>query len=363
MSLPRTTPWHPLPHTSNTIDRTSAVPPPPLLVKTEFTRSSYAVHLTDLSRVWTEKLDARAIGARAQHQGTTIRPADDASQLLLLLETLEAAFYGGGGEADDVELVLASSIPGGGSGGSSDGGCELRLKLTCELPAPLPELEWTFALQQGSAIDFTNEFVLPLVATASLVREKVESLHSTIQAKDRVIETLRDAVEDFGIKAETLVGVRRRKALAVFDWERFDRGYRGLQEEKSGREVVREVFGPQAGTTTATTTAARPVGRFAAEAAGWWRGIQDDGQETSQSTIRAEEEGKDVPEARRKGEGEGEGEEGGVGVGSETEDEDDFEVSSVAPSRFRGLLWTGQENPPARSTARSTTLPATTVSG
>lgn len=324
---------------------------PPLLVKTEFTHSSYAVHLTDLSRVWTEKLDGRAIGARAQRQGTVIRAADDASQLLLLLETLEAAFYSDGGGADEADLALTSS--GSNDDDDDNDGRELRLKLTCKLPGPLPELQWTFTLQQGSAIDFTNEFVLPLVAAVDLAREKVKSLQDTIQDKDRVIETLRDSLEDFGVKAESLVGVRRRKALAAFDGERFDRRYSGLQEEKSGGEVVREVFGPQAGTATATaTTTTRPVGRFAAETTGWWRGIQDDSQVTSQGTVEAGGEGKGLPEVKKKEEG-GVGVGVGVDVGSETEDEDDFEVSAVAPSRFRGLPWAGHKNP---STPLTTTV-------
>ncbi|KAF8248933.1 XLF-domain-containing protein [Wilcoxina mikolae CBS 423.85] len=302
MSFPRKTAWHILPLT------TSIRSAPPLLVKTDFTSSSYAVHITDLCQVWTETLDRASILSRASREGTTIDPSEDVSQLQLLLEKLESALHS---PSQDVELVLNSTPSVGGS-------CDLRLKLTSELPPPLPELEWTFTMKQGSMMNFTNEFVLPLVSMASLHTEQIKSLLGTIQEKDKVIEKLKDALEDSKVKVDVIVGARRRKALVPFDKAQFDVGYRDV-EEKSGREVVRDVFGSDA------NPKARLVGQFAPEAVEWWKGVEDDDEETYQSSIKAAPglSGEDLRGTRKQGKA-------NIKVGSETETEDEegeFEVS------------------------------------
>ncbi|KAF8540514.1 XRCC4-like factor-domain-containing protein [Trichophaea hybrida] len=299
MSFPRKTAWHILPLT------TSIRSAPPLLVKTDFTSNSYAVHITDLCQVWSETLDCASILSRASREGTTIDPSEDVSQLQLLLEKLESALHS---PSQDVELVLNSTH-------SVAGSCDLRLKLTSELPPPLPELEWTFTMKQGSMMNFTNEFVLPLASMASLHTEQIKSLLGTIQEKDKVIEKLKDALEDSKVKVDVIVGTRRRKALVPFDKAQFDAGYRDV-EEKSGREVVRDVFGSDA------NPKARPVGQFTPGAVEWWKGVENDDEEPYQSSIKAAPglSGKDLRSTKKQGKV-------SIKVGSETEDkEDEFEV-------------------------------------
>jgi len=176
-------------------------------------------------------------------------------------------------------------------------------------------------MKQGSTIHFTNEFVLPLVSMASLHAEQIRSLLGTIQEKDKAIEKLRDALEDSKVKVDVIVGARRRKALVQFDMEQFDVGFRDV-EEKNGREVVRDVFGSNA------NPKARPVGQFAPEAVEWWKSVEDDDEETNQSSIKETPNlsGGDFRGAKKGGDAK-------IKVRLETEDEeeedddDDFEVS------------------------------------
>jgi hypothetical protein len=266
-----------------------------LLVKTVFAPRSYTVYITDLCQLWHETLDRAAILRRAAEEETTIDPSEDASQLMALLEKIEGALLRPHRDVKELSLV-----PG-------DNG--MRLRLRCELPHPLPELRWHLELEKGSMVDFTNVFVMPLVAGQGLLKEQVESLKETVKGKDQVIEKLTDALEDNKVRVDVIVGPRRKKALASFDVEAWERGF-GSARQKSGNEVVEEVF------VEGEKEVAARVKPFEQDAADWWKDLHAAGRQEDAdvgarrrktvSTVKKE------PEKRQK-----------ERVESETEDEDD----------------------------------------
>jgi hypothetical protein len=62
---------------------------PPLLVKASFSKNGYTICLTDLSRMWVEKLDKNAIVTRARRRNCSIDPSDDTEQYGILLEKIQ----------------------------------------------------------------------------------------------------------------------------------------------------------------------------------------------------------------------------------------------------------------------------------
>jgi hypothetical protein len=282
--------WHALP-------LTDASPPSalPLLVKTIFTPRSYTVYITDLCQLWHETCDRATILRRAAEEETTTDPSEDASQLAALLEKIENALLRPQRDVKELSLV--------------PGGRGMRLRLRCELPHPLPELQWHLELEKGSMVDFTNVFVMPLVAAQGLLKEQVESLKETVKGKDQVIEKLTDALEDNKVRVDVIVGPRRNNPLATFDVEAWERGF-GSARQKSGNEVVEEVF------VEGEKEVAPRVKPFDQEAADWWKELHAEGRRGgADARTRRREMVSPIakePEKNKK-----------TQVESETEDEDD----------------------------------------
>ncbi|KAI5779980.1 XRCC4-like factor-domain-containing protein [Geopyxis carbonaria] len=243
------TPWHLLPLSQ------SIPSAPPLLVQSSFTESSYEIYVTDLSRVWIEKLSHAEIVSHATRYNTTIDPSEDASQLKLLLEKLETSLfrpsYGG-----NVDL---KSTPKG----------DLHLTVRHVLPTPLPELQWTFFLELGNSIDFTNSFVLPLISLASSQTEKIASLLMTIKQKDHILEKCVAKLEESKVDAKTIVGIQRRKGLERFNQQMWEEDMR-CSDERRPTDIVGDVFRED---ITNYSSIIQPLGENTNE---WQRCIQTD---------------------------------------------------------------------------------------
>lgn len=260
----RHTPWRAL-------TLTSAIrSAPPLLLQSTFTSTSYTVHLTDLTHIWTETLPKREILLRAESENTAIDPSEDHTQFTILLQKLQDALSK---PADHVDVTLTSSSTG-----------ELRLKTTTELPAPLRELTWTFRLAQQPGVALTNLLVLPLLSAVSTLRDQTESLLGTVRDKDVVIERLADQLEDHGMDAKTMIGGgrARRRGLEVFNVEEWRGEYRGEGERRVG-EVVKDVF-----STSEEFLDEVPGVRGLGEVDGWWKRVEDDEEDGEGILVKVE---------------------------------------------------------------------------
>jgi len=247
------TPWHPLPLT--TPNRSV----PPLLLQSTFTSTTYTIHLTDLVNIWSESLSKREILARAERDSTAIDPSEDVSQLPILLEKLESALgRKRDNDAVDVEILLGKN--------------GLRLKTTVELPRPLGDLKWTFELKPVGGVELVNLLVLPALSEVATLRDMVESLMTVVKEKDIVLERLVEGMGEAGMDVKTTVGgVRRRRGLEKFDVGRWRGEFLG--GDRRAGEVVSEVFGRD------SEQEIPGVKGLGGEAGGWWRGLDEDGNE------------------------------------------------------------------------------------
>lgn len=275
----RNTPWHPLPLT------TSIRSAPPLLLQSTFTPTSYTLYLTDLTSVWSETLSKREILTRAEKEGTSIDPSEDLSQLKILLEKLQHAVVK---PDDDVDLELTSTSA------LTREECVLKLKTTTELPAPLRPLTWVFRLQPLPRVQYTNLFVLPLFGYISTLQDQTESLLSTIKDKDSLIERLTDQLKEHNLDVKNMLGGgrARRRGLERFDEDVWRGDYGGEGERRVG-EVVKDVFGGNG---------LREVGggvRGLGEVEGWWKSVEDDGDDDGDEKEVKEEEA--VPKRKTAG--------------------------------------------------------------
>jgi XLF-Cernunnos, XRcc4-like factor, NHEJ component len=156
-----------------------------LYVKVAFAESSYTIFLTDLIRIWVEKLDRRAIMRRAMDENTTIDPTNGPDQLRHLLEHIEKCLQGD----PDTRTVISSK---------SDMQ-NLKLTLTSKLPAPLEPFRWPITLKLEDQACFSFELLLPSLRVLQDYRQGLDGLLSVIKEKDSVIQKLQDKLEVAGI--------------------------------------------------------------------------------------------------------------------------------------------------------------------
>ncbi|TGZ76336.1 XLF-domain-containing protein [Ascodesmis nigricans] len=232
---------------------------PPLLALGSFNASSYDLQLTDLTQVWYEKLSRAQILQRAAVENTSIDPSEAPANLTKLLEYLQQAIASA---LPDIETDLFTT------GGRHAGGADLRLKIKCPLPDGLEELTWTFELQHGTPVDFTNMFVLPMLSRENLLADRVDSLLDKVGEKDAVIERLVDHLEDQKMDPRLVVGHRRKKILEKFNKEDWEEEVRGIGEIRP-MKVVEQVFGDG---RDINAPLVRPFGEDADK---WWTRLDD----------------------------------------------------------------------------------------
>ena len=154
---------------------------PTLLVKHETAISSNGrvlrlkVCITDLTYLWTETLERKELIRKACD--TSIDP----EQLDTLLEYLSKGLN----FAPRTTLSLKSER----------GRSHLVLHLKVPLPEPLRPLEWDFDLRQASELDFTREFVLPLIGNLYQGQNALLDLEAIIKSKDKAVERISNELE------------------------------------------------------------------------------------------------------------------------------------------------------------------------
>jgi len=212
---------------------------PTLLVSTRFTTSSYAVHVSDLTNIWSECLDRRAIILRALNENTCIDPSDGDENMKSFLRCLEASLDAAEPDHGLTTLSLAKGMTNQAEAdaGRATDGSGLILKVTCELPRELSAtpLAWNMYLEMGPPSAMTTELILPLVEAHRAERSRTESLVDVIQQKDAVITKLVDKLDATGIPLEnifTSLSTKRKvmreqantrvKGLGPFDREKWN---------------------------------------------------------------------------------------------------------------------------------------------
>jgi hypothetical protein len=154
---------------------------PQLLVKPVFASDSYTVHLTCLSNIWSEELDLHGIVDRASEQQSPIEVSKhDTAQLAILLDNVEKSLE----HSDDAICRITRN--------DADG---ITLHTTITLPKPLDSLTWKFHLKKRAATTLKNELILPLLVSSHVQHERLTSLASTINDKDKAITRLLDQFE------------------------------------------------------------------------------------------------------------------------------------------------------------------------
>lgn len=188
---------------------------PALIMRYDFTSSTYTLQLTDLSNVWSESLTTEQIKKRALDDECSIDPSDDTAQLVILLQKLEASLNGLEGTSLRVTRTVSS---------------EVELESTILLPAPLPTLYWTFRLQHRPADAIKSDFVIPLLALSCSQSQQVHELTALLKEKDAAIAKVLDKLASSQIDIHSIFpNVLRNRVKARVGKKTSDREQLALQ--------------------------------------------------------------------------------------------------------------------------------------
>ncbi|KAK4554164.1 hypothetical protein LTR86_008691 [Recurvomyces mirabilis] len=253
---------------------------PHLLVKARLDSTGYTIHLTDLSRIWSETLTKREIERRAIKEDCSIDPGEDDQQYSILLDKLRSTLT----RQDDTTLTLKPA--------QQDEG--LLLHLSAPLPQPLQPLKWTIHLALQPQPQIATQLIHPLILLCQTQQSQTQHLIHELSEKDRIIAKLTDRLETSGNDLTTVfpgvshVKLSRKKtqreqlaryvgALGDFDEEGWRAREKDAKQEDGAGGVGLEAMDAVLGELPEVVT-----GREAEDTREWWREL-DDGR-TSQKT-------------------------------------------------------------------------------
>ncbi|KAJ5751871.1 hypothetical protein N7520_008788 [Penicillium odoratum] len=173
---------------------------PPLLFQYTWTRQGYALCVTDLTSIWTERLSHQEILARAEQIDTTIDPSEDQEQFNVFLVKVGEGLRGDGGSATLNSGAQADS---------------LVLRTSSKLPTPMRPLKWTLYLSKEISASLTDRLLLPLLRDEAGWESRQRVLLDQLKQKDWVLGKLFDKFEALGADLGTVfpgaVGMRSIK--------------------------------------------------------------------------------------------------------------------------------------------------------
>ncbi|KAI9047796.1 hypothetical protein LZ554_008505 [Drepanopeziza brunnea f. sp. 'monogermtubi'] len=242
---------------------------PAFLISTSFTLSSFAVHLTDLTHIWTESLDRSAISRRSKEEDTSIVLGDD-GQCKILLEKIKLGLEGGEGTALALTVNADADRP------------SLILNVSVDLPGDIAPLEWPVRLSAAPQSSMTSLFTIPLLQTRHANMQQVASLTQELKDKDHIILKLLDKLEEqhtelgqiwpqaaggVGRKVSRQKAEEKVKALAPFDLDSWRQELNHEPLEDAAR-LISEVFKER--------NDVAPVGNSTTQEEDdeWWEGIK-----------------------------------------------------------------------------------------
>lgn len=251
---------------------------PPLLISCTFSQSSYTVHVTDLTNVWSESLEKRAIERRSEDEETSINPVNDTEQLRILLGKLQDGLTGN----SQTSLSLSSR-----KGRNRSEATDLVLNIIATLPKPLKPLKWPVQLQNMGQSALTAHLTVPLIKAQNSRLKELELLIDLLKHKDHVIQRLVDKLETTGSDlASVFAGAaskngkalprnqaeERVKGLKPFDVNLWRKSAK-LGEISSGsdpvRQILEEVFDEGSGLALGGELASEEP----AEWENWWQNL------------------------------------------------------------------------------------------
>ena len=248
----------------------AAVDLPPLLISTTFSKHAYTVHLTDLSHIWSESLDRKAIIRRSRDENTSIDPSSSSDQFSILLKKIGLGLAGGSGTTCTLTIGSEEEIP------------RLGLVITVDLPGGLAPLVWTMKLSSTSTATMKSHLIMPLLRTRYTQHKEIEGLCEIIRDKDHVIHKLLDKLESMGTDLGQVFAQaagrpgrkadwhrERVKGMAVFDYEQWRQSSRKDQPQEM-TELFKETFGDDKNESNIVCV---PESAEDFEAEHWWRSI------------------------------------------------------------------------------------------
>lgn len=156
---------------------------PRLLVKTRLNKDGYDIQLTDLGRIWGERIGKREIVERANDEGCSIDPSED-DQYGILLKKIESALKGDPRTTLDLHSHKDTDT--------------LQLNLSAPLPGSLPTFVWRIMLERQPDAAIGTGLVTPLISQAVQLRSQIQHLIDELASKDRVIAKITDRLEASG---------------------------------------------------------------------------------------------------------------------------------------------------------------------
>jgi hypothetical protein len=189
---------------------------PPLLLSAAFDSDSYTIHMTDLTYIWSERLDRRAIIRRSEEEGTSIDPSDD-DQFRILLGKIRLGLEG---HKNATSALIISA---------DDDRPTIILNLTVPLPGGLAPLQWPIRLSAKPQSLFTGQLTVPLLETQHAHMQEVKSLGEVLEAKDHVIQKLLDKLESQGTELGQIFPQAARKAGQKIDRKKAEERVKGLE--------------------------------------------------------------------------------------------------------------------------------------
>lgn len=217
---------------------------PAFLISEAFTPNSYRVQLTDLTHIWSERLDRHAIIGRSREEGTSIDPSDGADQLQIFLDKLKL------GLAGEKDTTLALTIRADADRPS------LVLNITMKLPGGLAPLQWPIHLAAVPPSLMTSQLIVPLLRAQHAKAQDFASLTEVVREKDHVIQKLVDKLEGQGTqlgeifpqaagrvgrKVDRKIAEERVKGLGLFNMDAWRRSTH-YEISRDVAELVGEVF-------------------------------------------------------------------------------------------------------------------------
>lgn len=244
---------------------------PPFLLYAALDARSYTIHLTDLTNIWSESLDRRAIIHRSQEEGTSIDPSDD-DQFRILVEKIRLGLEGQKGTTSALTITADDDRP------------TIILNLTVPLPGGLAPLQWPIRLSASPPSTFMSQLTIPMLRAQHARMQEVEGLGEVLEAKDHVIQRLLDKLEQQGTELGQIFPQLAGKAGRKIDRKQAEERVRGLgkfdmetwkktlDSEKSQEvsQLIAEVFG--GGGTRGVSAEAGATQDEAAES--WWETIK-----------------------------------------------------------------------------------------
>ncbi|KAL3450596.1 XRCC4-like factor-domain-containing protein [Aspergillus insuetus] len=203
---------------------------PPLLFKYSPTASGYELYMTDLSYIWSERLNRKAILKRADEEDTTIDPNEDSEQFEVLLQKIGEGLQNGPGSSS----ILTPK--------THDKTQDFELTVASKLPAPLRPLEWRLHLFREPQSSTTSHLLLPLIRAEGDRAARQQSLIEELGKKDWVLAKLFDKIEAMGIDLSTIFpgtsGLRSgRKGPTLAQAAKYIKGLAPFNEQSWLEEV------------------------------------------------------------------------------------------------------------------------------